>query len=152
MFYIEGKSILVLLDFSPWSFGNRTVNKADCLGRTLVLLPYQLLLYSSIRLNALHDASEISLARWWFFIIFATRKPSTQITWFSLISVEDSFCKKSFLRLKTFSWIVATFMRCFSKLCEFFTFLESERCARTSRSKLFFKFLGFSTAIPLLSV
>ena len=64
-------------------------------GDTLAIVrPYHFALYSSCLTNSDHEASAICLASLWFLIIPATFKSSKQITWFSLISLVDNWCKK----------------------------------------------------------
>src|SRR3972149_2298330 len=77
-----------------------------------MFLPYHSALYSICRLNSVQAASEIDFARQWFLSMFLTAKSSKQIDWFSLTSLVDSLCRKSFLWFATLSWIMATFSRC----------------------------------------
>ena len=59
------------------------------------VLPAQLALYPSCRVNSPQLASAMCLASFGFLIMFFTARFSTQITWFSLINLRDNWCKLS---------------------------------------------------------
>ncbi|PPA90147.1 hypothetical protein C4A77_25240 [Brevibacillus laterosporus] len=69
----ERKHIRLMYNLEENKWGKKTV-------MVLVgIISYQAALYSSMVLNADHDASAILFASLWFLIMFSTRKPSKQI-------------------------------------------------------------------------
>src|SRR5699024_4790265 len=81
---------------------------ANCPIRRM-FLPYQSALYSNIVTKVDQLASLIACAKLWFLTIFFTAKVSSAIVWFSLMSLLESLCKKSFLLFTTSSCSLASF-------------------------------------------
>ena len=84
------------------------------LGTLISIPPQSSILYSSLRNNSLHDASDMDLASLWFFIIPLTFRSSMQTTWLSFASLCVILCWKSFLMSATFSCSLASLFLAFS--------------------------------------
>lgn len=99
--------------------------------------PYQRDLYSSCRTNSDQLASEIDLARQWFFCMFFTDSVSTSIVWFSRMSRVDNLWRKSYLVSTILACNLATFSLAFALRLEPFCFRANLRWSLVS----FFSFL-----------
>ena len=91
--------------------------------------PYQSHLYSSIRRNMPHAASEIARARHLLRTIPLTLRSSTASAWFSATSRVLNLCRKSRRLSAIRAWIVATRLFALKWLREPFFFRASDCCA-----------------------
>src|SRR5579864_5639740 len=89
--------------------------------------PYHLALYSNWDTNSLQPTSLMALLNFWFLTMFFTARSSTQIVWFSRIRRVESLCEKSRRRSVMRAWILATFLRAFSRFLLPFFFLACRR-------------------------
>lgn len=85
-----------------------------------MFFPLHSALYRSIETKVDHPESEILCARVWFLTIPETLKSSMQTVWLSLISLEESLCKKSFRWFAIFSCSNATLCRALFLFAHFF--------------------------------
>ena len=90
--------------------------------------PYQRDLYSNCRTNSDQLASEILLARQWFFCMFFTANVSTAIVWFSRMSRVESLWRKSFRASTILACSRATLSRAFALRLEPFCFRANRCC------------------------
>ena len=110
--------------------------------------PLQLALYSSCRTISLQFASLIDFAKVGFLTIFLTAKFSTQITWFSLISVAVNLWVKSLRQSAICSWIRATFALALRRLLEPFCFFANRFWYLANLAAYFAVCRGFPDATP----
>ena len=100
-------------------------------------LPNFIALFEHIDLNSLQPACPMDLLNRRFLIMPFMFKSSRAITWFSIITLVDSLCKKSFLKSLCLACNFATAKRAASLLCDCLNRLFSLRCAlRSFRSSL----------------
>ena len=110
--------------------------------------PLQLALYSSCLTISPQLASLIDFAKVGFLTIFLTAKFSTQITWFSLISVVVNLWVKSLRQSAICSWIRATFALTLRRLLEPFCFFANRFWYLANLAAYFAVYRGFPDAIP----
>lgn len=79
-------------------------------------------LYSNFVTKLLHTESNLAFEKWGVLIMPLKSRVSTAIAWFSLTSLKESLCWKSFLWVVIFSWSTASFCLAFSLFLEPFCF------------------------------
>jgi len=110
--------------------------------------PRQFALYSSCLTSSPQLASLIDFANMGFFTIFLTAKFSTQITWFSLISVVVNLWVKSLRQSAICSWIRATFALALRRLLEPFCFFANRFWYLANLAAYFAVYRGFPDTTP----
>ena len=117
----------------------------------IISLPYHSPLYSSILTNLDQEASTIKRDNLESCSICFIFKSSNTITWFSLIYLEDNFCRKSFLWFLIRRCNLATLILCLLRFLPPFFIWDSFLCSIASFNNDLDKCFGLSILSALLS-